>query len=101
MRRRILVAALLIVLTVCASQNLGAHPLGNFSISQYSAIGIDRNEIELRYLVDMAEIPTFRSSKNSEILPKREMLVCRLILRLRPALWRKPCYWKSTAGAWS
>ena len=101
MRRRILAAALLIVLTVCASQDLGAHPLGNFSISQYSAIGIDRNKIELRYLIDMAEIPTFQELQNPELLRKREMLVCRPILRLRPALWRKPCYWKSTAGAWS
>ena len=59
MRRRILVA-LLIVLSVCAAQDIAAHPLGNFSISQYSAIRVMRNAIELRYLIDLAEIPTFQ-----------------------------------------
>ena len=59
MRRRIL-AALLVVLSVCAAQDIAAHPLGNFSISQYSAIHITRNAIELRYLIDLAEIPTFQ-----------------------------------------
>jgi ABC-type nickel/cobalt efflux system permease component RcnA len=67
MRRRILVA-LLIVLSVCAAQDIAAHPLGNFSISQYSAIAVDRNKIELRYLIDMAEIPTFQELQESAIV---------------------------------
>jgi ABC-type nickel/cobalt efflux system permease component RcnA len=67
MRRRILVA-LLIVLGVCAAQDTAAHPLGNFSISQYSAIAVDRNKIELRYLIDMAEIPTFQELQESAIV---------------------------------
>ena len=37
-----------------------AHPLGNFSISQYSGIQIEPDAIAVRYLVDMAEIPTFQ-----------------------------------------
>src|SRR5215470_1548179 len=37
-----------------------AHPLGNFSISQYSGIQIEPDAIAVRYFVDMAEIPTFQ-----------------------------------------
>ena len=47
-----------------------AHPLGNFSISQYSALRIDGNEIELRYMIDMAEIPTFQEIQENGIVPK-------------------------------
>lgn len=39
---------------------LDAHPMGNFSISHYAGITVGRDFIELRYLVDMAEIPTFQ-----------------------------------------
>ena len=37
-----------------------AHPLGNFSISQYSGIQISPDAIAVPYFVDMAEIPTFQ-----------------------------------------
>jgi ABC-type nickel/cobalt efflux system permease component RcnA len=44
-----------------------AHPLGNFSISQYTAIQIERDAIALRYFIDMAEIPTFQELQSREI----------------------------------
>src|SRR5690348_12099186 len=34
-----------------------AHPLGTFTINQYSRIEVGRETIHLRYVVDMAEIP--------------------------------------------
>jgi ABC-type nickel/cobalt efflux system permease component RcnA len=34
--------------------------MGNFSISHYSGISIGRDYLEVRYLIDMAEIPTFQ-----------------------------------------
>jgi ABC-type nickel/cobalt efflux system permease component RcnA len=37
-----------------------AHPMGNFSISHYAALRILPGGIELRYLLDLAEIPTFQ-----------------------------------------
>ena len=39
-----------------------AHPLGNFSINQYSRLEIGRSQIKLREVLDMAEIPTFQES---------------------------------------
>ena len=37
-----------------------AHPLGNFTINQFSAIEVSPESVTLRYVVDMAEIPTFQ-----------------------------------------
>ena len=68
MRKQVLVAAILIVLIVGVGHDLAAHPLGNFSVSQYSAIGSDRDKIEVRYIIDMAEIPTFQELQESGIL---------------------------------
>ena len=44
-----------------------AHPLGNFSISQYSGIQISPDAIAVRYFVDMAEIPTFQELQTREM----------------------------------
>lgn len=37
-----------------------AHPLGNFTINRYSRIELSPDTIALRYVLDMAEIPTFQ-----------------------------------------
>jgi nickel/cobalt exporter len=47
-----------------------AHPLGNFSISHYTAIHIAREVIELRYIIDMAEIPTFQELQETKVVPQ-------------------------------
>jgi len=39
------------------------HPLGNFSINRYAALEISGDAVVLRYLVDMAEIPTFQEAQ--------------------------------------
>jgi ABC-type nickel/cobalt efflux system permease component RcnA len=44
-----------------------AHPLGNFSISQYSGIRIGADSVEVRYIIDMAEIPTFQELQEAGI----------------------------------
>jgi ABC-type nickel/cobalt efflux system permease component RcnA len=36
------------------------HPLGNFSISHHAALRVNDADIELRYVLDLAEIPTFQ-----------------------------------------
>ena len=37
-----------------------AHPLGNFTINHFSHIEVGEQQIKLRYVIDMAEIPTFQ-----------------------------------------
>jgi ABC-type nickel/cobalt efflux system permease component RcnA len=44
-----------------------AHPMGNFSISHYAGITVESGRVEVRYFVDMAEIPTFQELQQSGI----------------------------------
>ena len=59
----------LIALLLFWAADVSAHPLGNFSISQYSALRVGKDEVELRYIVDMAEIPTFQEIQQNGIAP--------------------------------
>lgn len=47
-----------------------AHPLGNFSISHYARLQVERQRIEIHYLLDMAEIPTFQVLQEHGIVPE-------------------------------
>src|SRR5262249_41320547 len=47
-----------------------AHPLGNFSIGHYAALRLTREGIELRYVLDMAEIPAFLAIQETGIVPE-------------------------------
>jgi ABC-type nickel/cobalt efflux system permease component RcnA len=44
-----------------------AHPMGNFSISHYAGIRVEKSWIEIRYILDMAEIPTFQEMQQAGI----------------------------------
>jgi ABC-type nickel/cobalt efflux system permease component RcnA len=68
--RRCLIAALFFVFLFTAMGEVTAHPLGNFSISQYSAIRVDKETVEIRYIIDMAEIPTFQEIQETGIVPQ-------------------------------
>jgi ABC-type nickel/cobalt efflux system permease component RcnA len=39
---------------------LSAHPMGNFSVSHYSRIELQSDRVSIRYVLDLAEIPTFQ-----------------------------------------
>ncbi len=49
-----------------------AHPMGNFSISHYAGIRVEPGFVELRYLIDMAEIPTYQEIQDNGIVPMEE-----------------------------
>jgi ABC-type nickel/cobalt efflux system permease component RcnA len=51
-----------IPLLFCGASAL-AHPMGNFSVNHYSKIKIGPQAIEILYLVDMAEIPTYQEMR--------------------------------------
>lgn len=40
--------------------SVSAHPLGNFSVNQYSRLEVEKTSIKIRRVLDMAEIPTFQ-----------------------------------------
>jgi ABC-type nickel/cobalt efflux system permease component RcnA len=56
MKRFFYIFAAVLFLAVSAS----AHPLGNFSVNQYSRLEVESSQIKIRQLLDMAEIPTFQ-----------------------------------------
>jgi ABC-type nickel/cobalt efflux system permease component RcnA len=55
-------------LILCSATG-SAHPMGNFSINHYSKIRIAQKSVEIRYLIDMAEIPTFQEMREFGIGP--------------------------------
>ena len=57
---RYAIAVLMSLGNLCVPRPGPAHPLGNFSVSHYAGIRVEQGAIELRYLIDMAEIPTFQ-----------------------------------------
>jgi len=63
-------SCVLAALALLAHRGVEAHPMGNFSISHYAGISVAPAEIELRYLIDMAEIPTFQEIQDSGLTPQ-------------------------------
>ena len=55
-----LLLATVLVLAAPVSQAL-AHPLGNFSVNRYSRIEVGPEQARLRYVLDLAEIPTLQT----------------------------------------
>jgi nickel/cobalt exporter len=47
-------------LSVFLAAFAGAHPMGNFSVSHYSRIEVQPQGVAIRYILDLAEIPTFQ-----------------------------------------
>src|SRR6516225_1711066 len=66
-----------------------AHPMGNFSINHYSDIRIERNFVELRYLIDMAEIPTFQELQQNNIVAQADDPHVRAYLAARAESFRE------------
>ena len=65
--------ARLVALAVAGLLGLGAtpalaHPLGNFSISHYAALEPGATEVTVRYVIDMAEIPTFQEVQETGLV---------------------------------
>ena len=88
---RFIVAALSFLCPLLFAGLCAAHPLGNFSISQYSALRVGVDSVGIRYIVDMAEIPTFQEIQESGIIPNGEdpntqAYLAKKILALRDGL---------------
>src|SRR5580693_513360 len=64
-------SVLLFVLLLSSATSF-AHPMGNFSVNYYSRIKIGQRSIEIRYLIDMAEIPTFQEVRQSDFTAKAD-----------------------------
>ena len=70
MQNLLRIASLFLISLLVLPLTVAAHPMGNFSISHYSGIRIGRDAVELRYIVDMAEIPTFQEIQETGVVPQ-------------------------------
>jgi nickel/cobalt transporter (NicO) family protein len=78
-RRPLLLAALALVAALALAAPAGAHPLGNFSINHIDVVRVHADRVDVRYILDQAEIPTFqeRDRKAAEVLASKRAVVAR------------------------
>ncbi len=71
------------VVILAGAGSAAAHPLGNFTINHLSRVAISSRAIDVHYILDQAEIPTFqeRDLTDAEVLEhKRKAIVGGLVL---------------------
>lgn len=56
-----LVVALVAAIALLAPVAAQAHPLGNFTINRFARVEVSGHRLYVRYVLDMAEIPTFQA----------------------------------------
>jgi ABC-type nickel/cobalt efflux system permease component RcnA len=68
---RIALIAVVVLLVLAAPAS--AHPLGNFSVNHLSTVSISSDRVEVRYVLDQAEIPTVqeRGLARAEVLRRK------------------------------
>jgi nickel/cobalt transporter (NicO) family protein len=68
-----------LALALIAPSPATAHPLGNFSINRLDLVSISRDRVDIRYLLDQAEIPTFqqRGTPAARVLARTRRAVTR------------------------
>jgi ABC-type nickel/cobalt efflux system permease component RcnA len=59
-----------VVAALVAAAPAAAHPLGNFSVNHITTVSVSSDRVDVRYVLDQAEIPTFqeRGSSRAEVL---------------------------------
>jgi len=60
MRRPGLVLAAALGMALLGAPAASAHPLGNFTVNHLSEVRISESRVDVRYVLDLAEIPTFQ-----------------------------------------
>jgi nickel/cobalt exporter len=68
MRRTFVLLAFLVV-ALAAPLGAAAHPLGNFTVNRFSRIEVSGHRLYVRYVLDLAEIPTFQAKQAGRIDP--------------------------------
>ena len=61
MKRLVLLSVALAALALPVAAS--AHPLGNFTVNRFSRVDVAGSRIYVRYVLDLAEIPTFQAGK--------------------------------------
>ena len=97
MRRAALLLALGLIALV-AVPAASAHPLGNFSVNHLVTVSISADRVDLRYILDQAEIPTFqeRGLPDAVVLARKQAEVAR---RLTLTVNGRATAWSFAPGA--
>jgi nickel/cobalt transporter (NicO) family protein len=80
----VIAAALLVALLAgfARPDAAGAHPLGNFTVNHYAGIELAGDRVFVRYVLDLAEIPTLQAGREVRAPGYAASLARRLELRL-------------------
>jgi nickel/cobalt transporter (NicO) family protein len=90
-RRALILLAAFVALAAPAAAS--AHPLGNFTINRFSRIEVSGKQVYVRYVLDLAEIPTFQAGRiDARLYARRIASGARLTVhgrrvRLAPVEW--------------
>jgi nickel/cobalt exporter len=79
MRRLVLLACFT---ALAAPSTAAAHPLGNFTVNRLAAVDLAGDRVYVRYVLDMAEIPTYQERKRFDRPGYAGTLARKLDLRL-------------------
>jgi nickel/cobalt transporter (NicO) family protein len=84
--RRLALIASILALAACAAlarpHGAAAHPLGNFTVNHYAGIELAGKRVFVRYVLDLAEIPSFQSGDEVRAPGYAATLARKLDLRL-------------------
>ncbi len=85
--RRSIFAALaaVLVMGLLLPAGANAHPLGNFTVNRLSVVSVSTDRVDVRWILDQAEIPTFQERGRSPaavLTAKREQALRGLRLRV-------------------
>jgi nickel/cobalt transporter (NicO) family protein len=67
----------MVVFSVCCAlsvppRTVAAHPLGNFTVNLYSRLHVGAEQIDVTYIVDLAEIPTYQEFGGTAVSPQAQ-----------------------------
>jgi hypothetical protein len=95
MTRKLLLAAAAVLALALAPSAASAHPLGNFSVNHLTQVSVSADRVDVRYILDEAEIPTFQQRnvadaellrrKSAEVARRLQVIVDGRAVALRPA----------------
>jgi len=79
--RRLLIGCALALLALpVGGTAASAHPLGNFTVNHFSRVTVGADAIRVRYVLDLAEIPTLQETQAGNVTGIAERLADALSL---------------------
>jgi len=79
MKRSLVLALAAVGAVLALAAPAGAHPLGNFSINHLDVVRVASDRVDVRYVLDQAEIPTFqeRALEPAQVLARKRAEVAK------------------------